>query len=205
MDEIMVTRGHGYLEFFLSKQRAKRANHLIPQNLRTGAICDIGCGSYPYFLTTTEFRNKYAIDQVQSSWKHDDIKFFPLDINVDGKMPFDNCQLDVITMLAVFEHLEPERLPSIFLEIYRILKPGGKFIMTTPTKWAEPVLNIMARLKLVSSVELDEHKDAYSINKILPFFENAGFAPEKTTYGYFEFFMNLWVSSEKENHEARNS
>lgn len=57
------TRGHGLLEPILSKLSARRANQLIPSQLRNGRILDIGCGSYPYFLSHTSFADKFSIDQ----------------------------------------------------------------------------------------------------------------------------------------------
>jgi hypothetical protein len=59
-----VTRGKGFLEPFLARQRAQTANQLIPPQLRQGRILDIGCGTYPYFLAHTEFEKKFAIDQL---------------------------------------------------------------------------------------------------------------------------------------------
>ena len=59
-----ATRGHGLLEPFLARQRAKIANRLIPHELRLGRILDIGCGTFPYFLAHTEFEKKFAIDQL---------------------------------------------------------------------------------------------------------------------------------------------
>jgi hypothetical protein len=47
------TRGRGLLEPWLAKMRAQRANRLIPAELRAGRILDIGCGSFPYFLSHT--------------------------------------------------------------------------------------------------------------------------------------------------------
>ena len=57
-----VTRGTGLLEGFLSEQRAKLANKKIPSELRSGKILDIGCGSYPNFLISTNFNIKYGLD-----------------------------------------------------------------------------------------------------------------------------------------------
>ena len=59
-----VTRGYGLLEGFLAKQRVKIANDLIPIDYRKGTVLDIGCGSYPLFLTLTEFRDKYVLDKM---------------------------------------------------------------------------------------------------------------------------------------------
>src|SRR5690606_9300954 len=59
-----VTRGKGRLEAFLARHRAQMANRLIPDELRSGTIVDIGCGSYPYFLSTTDFAHRYGLDRV---------------------------------------------------------------------------------------------------------------------------------------------
>ena len=58
------TRGGGLLEPALARYRANMANKLIPEQLRSGRILDVGCGSYPYFLSHTAFAEKYAIDQL---------------------------------------------------------------------------------------------------------------------------------------------
>ena len=46
--------------------------------------------------------------------------------------------------------------------------------MTTPAPWTDKLLRIMARLHLVSQVEIDEHKDAYSKDRISKFLQEAG-------------------------------
>jgi len=58
------TRGHGALEGYLARRRARKANQLIPSESRSGRLLDIGCGSYPYFLATTRFAEKWGVDQV---------------------------------------------------------------------------------------------------------------------------------------------
>lgn len=66
-------------------------------------------------------------------------------------------------MLAVIEHIEPERLDGIIGEVRRILKSGGLLIITTPASWTDGLLRFMARLHLVSRTEIDEHKAAYTL------------------------------------------
>ena len=80
-------------------------------------------------------------------------------------MPFDDDYFDVVTMLAVFEHIAPERLGNVLKEISRVLKKGGMYIMTTPAVWTDSILRVMAKLRLVSPVEIAEHKGSYSHSK----------------------------------------
>src|SRR2546423_15607544 len=58
-----VTRGHGLLEGFLARQRVRRANSLIPESARAGRVLDIGCGTYPLFLLSTAFHERYGLDR----------------------------------------------------------------------------------------------------------------------------------------------
>ena len=55
------TRGHRALEGYLARRRAQKAKQLIPEQQRRGRLLDVGCGSYPYFLATTQFAEKWGI------------------------------------------------------------------------------------------------------------------------------------------------
>ena len=201
-EKVNVTRDAGCLDHFLSKLRCQQANRLIQPKYQSGRILDIGCGTYPLFLLNTNFAHKYGLDQVISGqshagWQRDGIHFANYNLEKDDTIPFEGDFFDVITMLAVFEHIEPERLVHQLKEIRRILKPEGVFIMTTPAGWTDGILTVMAALRLVSVVEFKEHKDAYTPGKILTLYQKAGFLKERIKMGYFEIFMNIWVTAHK--------
>jgi len=201
MDRHYATRGYGVLENFLARKRARIADKLIPQSQREGRIADIGCGAFPIFLMNTEFTEKYALDKIyftdEKEMQTHNITFLNCDIEREGKLPFPSEYLDVVTMLAVFEHIEPSVLSITLKEIYRVLKYGGMFIMTTPAFWTEGLLKIMAKMKLVSAIEIEEHKDTYSPEKIYHLLNAASFPGDKIKHGYFEVFMNIWVTAIK--------
>jgi ubiquinone/menaquinone biosynthesis C-methylase UbiE len=202
MKHARVTRGHGLLEGFLARQRSKMANKLIPEADRKGRILDIGSGSYPFFLLNTDFSEKYGLDRVieedyQRNFQDHEILLVNYDAEKADRLPFENDYFNTITMLAVFEHIEPERLVTILKDIYRVLKPGGTYILTTPSMWADGLLRCMAKLKMVSSVEIEEHKDVYTTKKISLILEQAHFSREKLRFGYFEMFLNIWAMATK--------
>lgn len=58
------TRGYGLLESFLTRQRCRMANRLIPGEMKIGRILDIGCSAHPLFLLNTEFSEKYGLDKL---------------------------------------------------------------------------------------------------------------------------------------------
>ena len=200
-----VTRGYGLLEGFLASQRARMADSLIPLRLRHGTILDIGCGCEPYFLTRTDFANKIGVDKVfcagptAGSARHGSIGLMPFDINANDQLPFRSESFNVITMLAVFEHLSRRRLVLLINEIERVLKSGGVYILTTPAGWTAPILTTMKWLRLVSPVEIDEHQDAYSRAKLRAVLRQTRFAGHPMRFGSFELFMNNWVVVTKES------
>ncbi len=200
-----VTRGQGRLEGFLARKRVARANALVPAELRMGRVLDIGCGFFPYFLTKTDFSEKYGLDKgierdlrVELRKIHD-VALIDVDVECSARMPFAADFFDVVTMLAVLEHIEPARVLRIVQEVERILKPGGVFIMTTPAKWTKGLLNYLARINMVSQVEISEHKAAYSRKQVRAVLEQGGFSRSAIRSGYFECFMNIWARARKEH------
>jgi SAM-dependent methyltransferase len=197
-----VTRGKGLLEGFLARQRWKIANRMIPKEYRNGRILDIGCGAYPFFLLNTNFSIKYGLEKTfrrenEDLYQRNNITIIPWDLEENHNLPLGNEYFDVITMLAVFEHIEPGKLIDILNEIYRILKPDGLFVMTTPAGWTDKLLKIMASIGLVSRIEIEEHKDAYTHRKVLSFLHKTNFPMDNTQCGYFEIFSNLWLVAKK--------
>jgi SAM-dependent methyltransferase len=191
------TRGSGLLEPLLAKLRARQANRLIPDHLRSGRVLDIGCGSYPYFLSHTAFAEKFAIDQVEPSSQMPQIAWLTLDLNAAPELPFTDEYFSAITMLAVVEHLEPSILVNLLREARRALKPGGALIITTPASWSDDLLHFMARLHLVSPEEIHEHVYAYTLPLLGWYFGRAGFSMDKLDFGYFEAGLNMWARATK--------
>ncbi len=209
-----VTRGYGLLEAFLAKKRAGMANSLIEPELRGGRILDIGCGTTPYFLLNTSFAERCGLDKVAQGGERtvtvgeaafpgsDNIILTSFDIEREEKVPFEDGRFNVVTMLAVFEHILPERLPAVVKEVHRILRPGGVYILTTPAWWTDGLLRLMALLRLVSATEIEEHKDRYSPGKISSILQQGGFAAKDIRTGYFELGMNIWARAKKAAHDS---
>lgn len=185
------------LEGFLARLRAGQANRLIPDALRRGRILDIGCGSSPYFLAHTSFKEKFAIDQLPATNTPDEIAWHSLDLNTDPHLPFKDGFFSVVTMLAVVEHLDPARLVELFVECRRVLAPEGTVILTTPAAWSDRLLRWMARIRLVSTEEIEEHVYAYTLPLLGWYFGAAGFRMDSLRFGYFESGLNMWATALK--------
>ena len=148
-----------------------------------------------------DFAEKYGIDRLAdnngSGSRTGAITRIDADIETTTHLPFDEGYFDVVTMLAVFEHIEPGRLVRLVADIRRVLKPGGVYILTTPAAWADSLLHVMAKLKIVDPVLFAEHKDAYTPAKIAAILQRGGFSGGELRFGYFELFMNIWATATK--------
>lgn len=193
-----LTRGEGLLENFLAKQRSRKANSFISREQRKGRVLDVGCGSYPYFLVSTKFEEKYGIDpSVNANFvKNQRIYLSKTDVS-KKKLPFKDNFFDVVTMLAVFEHIDQNKLKFVLEEIKRVLKKNGNLIITTPSPWADKLLHLMANFGLISSEEIHEHKHNHSGGRIIDILVKAGFKKGNIDNGYFEIYMNMWFTASK--------
>lgn len=101
-------------------------------DLIAGKTLDIGCGQKPYqnlFKNATQYLG-LEIDSPQNRIRKNADFFY------DGKhMPFTNQSFDSVICNEVLEHVFN---PNDFLqEIHRILRGGGKMLLTLPFVWDE--------------------------------------------------------------------
>ena len=196
------TRGYGVFEKFLANQRRLITDKLIPPSFRSGKILDIGCGIFPFFLANTDFQVKYGIDKM---FPHTGIKTdiglnivkVKQDIELNAKLSFPDKTFSAVTALAMIEHIEPSLASQLFTEIHRVLKPDGFYIMTTPAPWTNAILKILAQLRLVSPIEINDHKNLYSVSYLTNLLKETGFREEKIRHGFFELGMNIWLTAKK--------
>ena len=194
-----ATRGFGLFEMFLCKKRAAIADNLICEKLRSGRVLDIGCGTTPYFLMDTKFKEKFGIDASIKSdcMKGGGLKLIKSNIVGGVKIPFPDNFFDVVTILAVIEHIKKDDIVGIFREARRVLKRGGRLIITTPNHFTKNILKAMAKLGLVSRVEMSEHKYHYRGAELAGYLKRAGFGEKKIGIGFFEFHTNIYAFSDK--------
>ncbi len=48
------------------------------------------------------------------------------------ELPFKSGSFDQVLLLEVLEHIKPSETFSVLQEVYRVLKTGGKFIISVP-------------------------------------------------------------------------
>lgn len=197
------TRGQGKLENFIADRRIERVLKYLKSDLYTGEVLDIGCGSYPKFLLRAPFQKKVGLDQLGPTWLNQqssppaNLEILKFSLGGKSPLPFQDNRFECVTSLACLEHLEPAGLPFLATEIFRVLKPGGQVLITTPHAVADKVLRLMAKLNLVSSEEIEEHKSLFYHRDIFNFFLHAGFASKKIKVHGFQLGLNILAVAEK--------
>ena len=94
-------------------------------NFLGGNLLDFGGGSKPYQNLFKNSQNYFSIEVLGNK------ENLRSDIYYDGsKLPFADNAFDSILCTEVFEHVE--KLDDVLDELYRVLKPGGRMIVTTP-------------------------------------------------------------------------
>ncbi len=174
-----------YLEPLLRWMRLRRVMRHIPND---SILLDVGCGRSAAFLKAI---SPYIRQGVGVDFKVENTRFNNIEITqlrLENYLPFEDSSFNVVTMLAVLEHIDNER--QILNEICRVLVPGGKLIVTVPSIWAKPVLEFLAyRLKIVNEDEIRDHKRYYTRQKLnQTFTEVPGF--EEFNHNYFQLGMN---------------
>jgi len=111
----------------------------------SGNHLDIGSGTGNLIR---QIRKKFdlccaACDYSDKFLDVDDVRVGVVDLNL-GKLPYENCSFDLVTFTEVAEHLE--NYHAIVREIFRILRPGGVVVITTPN-----VLNMKSRMRFLTA------------------------------------------------------
>lgn len=193
------TRGRGLLEGLLARLRARMAMKLIPAAARSGAVLDIGCGSYPTFLASAAragYSRRVGVDKfAQADAAPPGVDLVNFDLTSGRPLPFGPGEFQAVTMLAVAEHLPRAALDGLVAECARVLAPGGVLVLTTPAAHADGLLRLMARVGLVSAEEIDEHQTAFTRESLGELLREAGGTAAWTEVrcGSFEMGLNLWA------------
>lgn len=137
-------------------------------------ILDLGSGQKVPFLTflkkhKVKVRQYIAVDpRINTGLQGKNLKPQALQIEKKIELP-DGC-MDYVVGFAFLEHANHPG--EILSESIRVLKKGGKIILTTPTPKSRILLElILTNLGLISKREISEHKkyfDKKSILQMLP-------------------------------------
>ena len=91
-------------------------------------------------------------------------------------LPFEDRAFDVVSAFDVIEHCEPEA--TALAEVHRVLRPGGRFVMSVPAyAWAWSDFDVA-----------NGHHRRYTRDRAVAAVERAGLEVDRATYGFASVF-----------------
>ena len=91
-------------------------------------------------------------------------------------LPFQDAVFDAVAAFDVIEHCEPEG--TALAEVRRVLRPGGRFVMSVPAyTWAWSDFDVA-----------NGHHRRYTTGRAVAAVERAGFTVQRATYGFAAVF-----------------
>lgn len=186
----MGTKDFNALDLFICRWRSR----IVRRFLRPGAtILDFGCGHQALFLRSvqTDLKLGIGLDYDATPGKPGanlEIQNF----HFKDRFEFPDRTFDHVTILAVLEHIPLDQVSVLFREFRRILQDGGSVLLTTPTPASKPLLEFLAfRLKIISGLEIADHKHYWSRDDIQALAARDGFVLE--TYHTFQAGLNSFA------------
>lgn len=189
-------RSFNFLDNFIARLRERHIRGLVDEET---VICDIGCGDDASMLLRLAPLIKKGIGvnpkiAISRSSLPTNIELH--EVFLPNHIPAPDKSADIVSMLAAIEHLTG--VDRVLLEVTRILKPDGKFFLTTPTPAAKPLLEFLAfKLGIISSEEILDHKHYFSKKELIDELIRAGFEENKIKHNFFEFGLNQRVIAVK--------
>lgn len=178
------------IEPMLRKLRMRPiVQHIKPAEV----LVDVGCDDPP--LTLLAFQEKFFkligldIAVVDRKENNIEIKY----ANFDEYLPLPAEFADTVTMLAVLEHLDyPEQVVK---ELHRITKKGGQVLLTVPAPPVKPILEFLAKVRIVRPDMIAQHKNYFTKSRLYKIFSDAGFKHVQVTN--FQLGLNTFLKADK--------
>lgn len=171
------------LDRILQRWRIAKVRPFIPENAR---VLDIGCGDGALFrFCERKIRAGIGIDPtLEVSTQHSRFQL------IAGKFPEDlpaGEPFDVITLLAVLEHVPAAKKPTLAAHCAGLLAPGGRVLLTVPSPRVDVILAWLRRWRLIDGMSLEEHH-GFDPRGTPVIFERAGFKLQ--TWRTFQLGLN---------------
>ncbi|WP_394823995.1 class I SAM-dependent methyltransferase [Pendulispora albinea] len=115
------------------------ATHFVDDaDLQNRRILDIGCGYGGFLLHAVQRGVESAAglepseQAIATARAHVRDSKVALHIGSAIRLPFEDGEFDTVSAWEVIEHIPKQTEPRMFAEVFRILRPGGAFYLSTP-------------------------------------------------------------------------
>lgn len=183
----MGTKDFNALDLFICRWRSG----IVRRHIAAGdKILDFGCGHQALFLRSVRSLVGHGIGIDYDATPSQPAPNLEIrNFHFKDRLAFPDQTFDRVTILAVLEHIPLDQVGVLFAEFRRVLKNGGRVLLTTPTPASRPLLEFLAfRLKIISGPEIADHKHYWSRADIERLAAEQTLVCEK--YGTFQFGLN---------------
>ncbi|MGP0064401.1 MAG: methyltransferase domain-containing protein [Isosphaeraceae bacterium] len=186
-----------YLDRFLQNWRAKVARPWIPSGSQ---VLDVGCHQGEFLKSLgDQIGPSIGIDPLASLQEGPRYRILPETFH--EPVPFSDRSFDTIVLLATLEHIRDKE--PLGCECQRLLRPGGRVIITVPSPFVDRIIDMLTHLRLADGMSLDEHH-GYDPRSTPELFERHGLFLEH--HGTFQCGLNhLFVFRKPAPHADRAS
>jgi 2-polyprenyl-3-methyl-5-hydroxy-6-metoxy-1,4-benzoquinol methylase len=141
------------LDRYLRDERIARAKRFVRQG---DVVLDVGCADGVMFKQWAELiGHGIGVDPILTEVeKTESYELYP-GLFPEALPPGVRC--DLITMLAVLEHIQPEEQAKLADVCYDMLNDRGRIVVTVPSPRVDDILHVLDRLHLIDGMSVHEH------------------------------------------------
>ena len=140
------------IDLWLQRWRIGKAGHHVPHG---STVLDVGSYDGALFRQLHErIADGIGIDEeIEGSSQQEGFRL------VMGRFPddFTDETFDLITMLAVLEHVPPDEQRLFAAACAKHLRPAGRLVITTPAPAVDMILDVLTFLRLIDGMSLEQH------------------------------------------------
>ena len=145
----------GYYDVVFRQKRGIQSkwHHLrferVAREVSSGSVhLDVGCGPGSFISTLPDDVDCIGVDVTSVQVEYARSKYGKrgkrFSVIAPGILPFSRDTFDIVTLLELVEHISAREAEVLLGEVFRVLRPGGKIVLTTPnyaSLW--PLLEIL--------------------------------------------------------------
>jgi len=140
-----------FIDRLLQNWRARKARPWIPPG---AAVLDVGCHQGEFLRSLGErIGPSIGFDPLASPAEAGRFRLVPEVLWLPA--PFPDGSFDAVVMLATLEHIRDK--DPLARECYRLLRPGGRVIITVPSGLVDGIVHALCVLRLADGMSLEEH------------------------------------------------
>jgi SAM-dependent methyltransferase len=140
-----------FVDRVLQRWRERKAREWVPAG---GRVLDIGCHRGEFLASLGDrITDSVGLDPLAPPIETPRYRLLPEPFR--EPLPFPDGSFDAVVMLATLEHIRDK--DPLARECRRVLRPGGRVIITVPSPRVDAIVHTLVRLRLADGMSLDEH------------------------------------------------